>query len=115
MFYPIQSLSEISPLLKVQAPTENNIALDFPVYLAFNEIDFQNQKIEDQEFTLHDYVTHELGLNVFTDIKDQNTITLTYGFQERNEYLDIDLRKSIPKQIEKLLHEFNQFACDLAA
>lgn len=114
MFFPIQKKSDLEPLLKFQPQTKENIALDFPIYLAINEIDFQNQNINDQEYTLHDYLTHELGLNLFSEIKNQNTVTMTFGFQERNENFDINVTKPISKQIESLIARWNQFTFELA-
>lgn len=102
-------------LLSIAIPTLNNIALDYQLYFKINGIAFSELSLEQKEFELHDYLTHDLGLNVFSEIKDSKTIAFSYGFQEANETFDINIEEPLSSQIEKLIHQFESFVLEKAA
>lgn len=102
-------------LLSLAIPTLNNIALDYQLYFKINGIEFSELSLEQKEYELHDYFTFELGLNVFSEIKDSKTIAFSYGFQEANETFEINIEEPLSSQIEKLIHQFESFSTELAA
>lgn len=96
-------------------PTLNNIALHFPLYLKCNELAFNDIPVEQKEFELHQYMTHELDLNLFSDIMSENMIVFTYGFQELNEAFELQLDQPISPQIENLIGKYEAFTSKIAA
>lgn len=96
-------VTRLLALFKCLFPAKDDTAANFTDYLAQNDLDFAAQQITDQERTLHDYLTHEIGLNLWSDIKGEYKIRMTYGDKALEEYLDIDLRRPMQQQIELLL------------
>lgn len=102
--FSIDQIPTSSPIISnINIPTANNIALDFLIYLSVDEINFDNESVQRKEYILHDYLTHEIGLNFFSDIINPHTIRFTFGVQEINDTIDLDLNKAITPQIESLI------------
>lgn len=112
MFNLARPLTRLIAALSHFFQAKDDTAADFTDYLGENGIDFTSQDIEKKEHTLHDYLTQEIGLNLFSDIEDEYTIRMTYGDQQQKEYLDIDLRKPMQPQIELLVACFEQYCSD---
>jgi hypothetical protein len=97
-----------SCLLKHSLPTTNNIALHFPIYMESNKIDFQNLSLEKKEYELHQYLTHELGLGLFSNIENETTIAFSFNISGKDHKVLFDLNKPITPQIENLIDQFER-------